>query len=210
MRSLSLRQTLLAGGAALMLGGSAIGFASAQQTPTPPATPGQTTPARPGPQAFLDALARQLGVTTERLQQAMTEARTELGLPDRAGMKPRFGPGMPGWGMGRGGVDVSVAAQAIGITVQQLRQELPGKSLAQIAEAHGKDPAAVATALKSASDQRIDQAVAAGRLTAEQASQLKQHMHQRVDERLNQALPQGARGSRGPKHRTPGMSMPRI
>jgi hypothetical protein len=53
----------------------------------------------------------------------------------------------------------AIAAQAIGITPQQLRQELPGKSLAMVAEAHGKNPADVANALKTASNAHIDQAM---------------------------------------------------
>jgi hypothetical protein len=53
----------------------------------------------------------------------------------------------------------AVAAQAIGITPQQLQQELPGKSLAQVAAAHGKSSADVASALKQAVSQRIDRAM---------------------------------------------------
>src|SRR5213594_2242159 len=83
MWSLPAKRTLLAIGAALVLVGSVLGLALAQQgaTPTPgtPA-PGQTAPGRPGHQAFIDALARQLGITSERLQQAMTAARNEVGL----------------------------------------------------------------------------------------------------------------------------------
>jgi hypothetical protein len=52
-----------------------------------------------------------------------------------------------------------VAAQAIGISPQQLRQEIPGKSLAQVAEAHGKNSADVASALKTAANQRVDQGI---------------------------------------------------
>ncbi|MBI4495040.1 MAG: hypothetical protein HY690_19880 [Chloroflexi bacterium] len=196
-----MRRALLAGGVALLLGGATLGLAFAQQTPTPaPTAPGQTAPARPGHQAFLDALARRLGITTERLQQAMTEARNEVGLPER-GMKPGFGHGGRGHSFGRGGLDASAAAQAIGISVDQLRQELPGKSLAQVAQAHGKNPADVATALKSAANQRIDQAATAGRLTAEQATQLKQQTAQRIDQQINQVVPEGAKGfhGRGPK-----------
>jgi len=51
----------------------------------------------------------------------------------------------------------AIAAQAIGINPQQLHQELQGKSLATVAQAHGKNPADVAAALKTASDAHIDQ-----------------------------------------------------
>lgn len=192
----AVRRGILAGGAVLIVGGAAIGVASAQQptpTPSPRATPpAQATP-RPGYQAFLEALARRLGITTERLQQAITEARNDVGLPQRG---PGFGFGKHGRGFFFGGVDFSVAAQAIGISVDQLRQELPGKSLAQVAQAHGKNPADVATALKNAINQRIDQAVAAGKITADQASQAKQQAAQRIDQLMNQVVPQ--RGLRGP------------
>lgn len=194
MRFLSLRRTLLAGGIAVLLAGSVIGLALAQQTPTPvPAPPTKATAARPGNQAFLDALARQLGITTDRLKEAMTEARKEVGTP-KQGIKPRieqthkFGPAI---------LNGSVAAQAIGISAAQLRQELPGKSLAQVAEAHGKNPADVATALKNAANQRIDLAATAGRLTAEKAAQQKQQVAQRIDQQMNQVVKQAAPRLRG-------------
>lgn len=60
---------------------------------------------------------------------------------------------------GARGMFATVAAQAIGITPEELRQELPGKSLAQVAQAHGKNSADVASALKQAADARIDQAM---------------------------------------------------
>src|ERR1051326_7097300 len=53
----------------------------------------------------------------------------------------------------------AVAAQAIGITPEQLHQELPGKSLAQVAEAHGKSADDVASALKTAAHARVDQRI---------------------------------------------------
>jgi hypothetical protein len=87
------------------------------------------------------------------------------------------------------GVALGVAAQAIGITPQQLRTELPGRSLAQVAQAHGKNPADVATALKNAANQRIDAEVAAGELTADQAAQRKQMVDQHIDQAMNEVVP---------------------
>lgn len=192
----AVRRSILAGGVVLIVGGAAIGVASAQQ-PTPTPSPGTTPPAqatpRPGYHAFLEALARRLGITPERLQQAITEARNDVGLPQRG---PGFGFGKHGRGFFPGGVNFSLAAQAIGISVDQLRQELPGKSLAQVAQAHGKNPSDVANALKNAINQRIDQTVAAGRLTTEQANQAKQQAAQRIDQLMTQVVPQG--GLRGP------------
>ncbi|MBV9131568.1 MAG: hypothetical protein JO318_02660 [Chloroflexi bacterium] len=92
---------------------------------------------------------------------------------------------------------LNTAAQAIGISVQQLQSELPGKSLAQVAEAHGKTAADVATALKNAANQRIDQAVTNGRLTADQANTDKTNIDNRIDQMVNQVVPQGGFGGPG-------------
>ena len=164
------RRGLAAGVAAVVLGVAALGVAAAQQTPTtsPSPSPGQTAQQQPTKQSFMDALAKRLGITTDALQQAISQARTDVGLPaGKAGNG--FGPGGPGGFRGPGGHGfggrgligqaLNVAAQAIGISTDQLRQELPGKSLTQVAQAHGKNPTDVANALKNAGHQRVDQAV---------------------------------------------------
>mgnify|MGYP003863855701 CR=1 FL=1 len=201
MSVLRLKRAILAGGVALLLGASALGLAFAQEPATPTPAPSE----RPSPpmaryQAFLDALARRLGVSSERLQQAIDEARAEVGVPEGA-MKPFFGHGRRGLRLAH--LDLSVAAQAIGISIEQLRQELPGKSLAQVAQEHGKDPNAVATALKDALGQRIDEAVAAGKLTQEQAAQLKEKATRHVDQLMNRVMPQRAKGARWWKSTAP-------
>ena len=84
---------------------------------------------------------------------------------------------------------MNAAAQAIGITPEQLRQELPGKSLTDVARAHNVDPARVATALKNEANTRIDQAVTNGRLTAEQATQAKQRASEEIDRLMTVQLP---------------------
>jgi transposase-like protein len=178
----STRRVLVAVCAVLVLGGLAVGVAAAQATPTPT---GQN-------QSFVDALARRLGITSANLQQAISQARTDVGLP---GQGFPFGPG--GGRGGRGGGDLTAAAQAIGISADQLRQELPGKSLAQVAQAHGKNPTDVANALKTAAHQRIDQAVTAGRLTADQANQQKTRVDQRIDQQINEVRQQGGQGGPG-------------
>ena len=181
----STRRVLVAACAVLVLGGLAVGAAAAQATPTP--TPSGQAPS--GYQAFVDALARRLGVTSANLQQAISQARADVGLPANG---QGFGPG----GRGRGGFgpDLTTAAQAIGISADQLRQELPGKSLAQVAQAHGKNPTDVANALKNAANQRIDQDVTAGRLPSDQAAQRKQQASQRIDQLMNEVRQPGGPG----------------
>jgi hypothetical protein len=186
----SIRHGVVAGAAVLVLAASAVGIAAAQTQPTP--TPGTT---QNGYQAFVDALAKRLNISTSTLQTAISQARTDAGLPAGNGFPGPghgFGPGGPkGGGFGpRGFFDLNTAATAIGISADQLRTELPGKSLAQVASAHGKSAADVATALKNAAHTRIDQAVSAGRLTADQGNTQKTQVDQRIDQVVNQVLPQ--------------------
>jgi hypothetical protein len=74
-----------------------------------------------------------------------------------------------------------------------LQQELQGKSLAQVAQAHGKSGTDVANALINAANQRVDQAVAAGRITADQGNTQKTNIATRINQLVNQVMPQ--RGS---------------
>ena len=108
-----------------------------------------------------------------------------------------FGPGGGERGGFGPGASLDAAAQALGLTTDQLRQDLVGKSLAQVAQAHGKNPSDVATAMKNAANQHIDQAVSSGQLTADQAAQRKQQVSQRIDQLINQVLPQGGSGGAG-------------
>ena len=69
---------------------------------------------------------------------------------------------------------IVVSAKAIGITPQELASQLKaGSSIAQVATAHQVDPGTVVTALVTAGNQRIDKAVANGRLTPDRAAVLK-------------------------------------
>jgi hypothetical protein len=152
-------------------------------TTTAPATPGaQSAQSQPNYQAFVDALAKRLGITSSALQTAVSQARTDVGLPANGG----FGPGGPGGRAGGRGMDMNAAATAIGIQVTQLQQEGATKSLADVATPHGKNATDVANALKNAAHQRIDQDVTAGRMTADQATQAKQQADQRIDQLMRQ------------------------
>jgi polyhydroxyalkanoate synthesis regulator phasin len=185
--SRSIRRGLVAGCAVAVLGGAAVGIAAAQAQPATPTT-GQ---AQSGYQKFVDALAKRLNVTSANLQTAITQARSDAGLPAN-------GPGFPGGKGERGGpgrgVDLNAAATAIGIPAAQLRTELNGKSLADVAKAHGKTADDVTTALKNAAHQRVDQAVTGGKLTADQANTQKTQADQRIDQLVTQVMPQGGPG----------------
>ena len=199
MRNVPFKRTALAGVAGLALVGASLGVAGAQQAPT--ASPTPTAPAtRPATgqtpadhqarhDQFLAAVAAKLNVTPDRLRQAMEQTRTELGIPDR----PSGGPGRGGF---RAGLDA--AATALGISVDQLRQELPGKSLADVARARNVNPTTVANALKADANARIDQAAAAGRIPSDQVAAAKQRAAAEIDQRLTQQVPVGGAPTGGP------------
>ncbi len=74
----------------------------------------------------------------------------------------------------------------------------PGKSLAQVASNHGKQASDVVNALTTAADARIDQAVSGGRLTADQGNTQKTNVANRINQLVNQVMPQGGPGGNGP------------
>jgi polyhydroxyalkanoate synthesis regulator phasin len=188
----SLGRVAAAAGAVVVLGGAAVGIAAAQTQPS--ATP----TAQSNYQKFIDALAQKLGVSSQTLEQDITSARQSTGMPANGGFPGRGGPrpGGPRGGFGPG-LDFQVVAQTLSISTDQLRTELAGKSLAQVAQAHGKTGGDVATALKDAANKRIDQAVSSGRLTQDQGNTQKTNLGQRIDNLVNQVTPQGGPGGPG-------------
>jgi polyhydroxyalkanoate synthesis regulator phasin len=105
------------------------------------------------------------------------------------------GPGR-GFGLLREGMDT--VAATIGVTPEELRTELQGgKSLAEVAKAHGVEPAAVTDALVQLADRELDQAVADGKLTAEQAQKMRDRVGDLVARFVDHA------GGGGPHGRPP-------
>lgn len=184
----TLRRVAVAGVAVLVLGGAAVGIAAAQAQPSTTPTAQQT-----GYQKFITALAQRLNISPQTLQDDISKARQDAGLPAGQGF-PGRGRGPRGFG---GGLELNTAATAIGITTQQLQTELQTKSLADIATAHGKQPADVAKALKDAANARIDQAATARNLTPDQVNQMKTQVDQHIDQLMTQVLPKGGPGRGG-------------
>lgn len=207
-RFVSFKRSLAVASAAVLIGAGAFGIAHAQQTPTP--TPGSVGPT-PTPAAhaqrgarieqFLDTLAAKLGITPEKLKQAIQETRQQF----RSGPGHKGGLPLPGQA-GRPGLaaELNVAAQAIGITLDQLRQELPGKSLSDVAKAHNVDPSKVADALKADANAKIDQLASGRNLSADRVTQLKQHAAALIDRLMSRQFPAKAvPGARGNSNRSP-------
>jgi hypothetical protein len=97
---------------------------------------------------------------------------------------------------------LDAAASYLGLTEAQLHSELAsGKTLAQIAEDHGKSADGLVNALVNAAKQKLDAAVKAGRLTQSQADQMLSDLHSRITDLVNGKLP--APGGDG-FHRPPG------
>ena len=91
-----------------------------------------------------------------------------------------------GWGM-RGSSLVDATAEVTGLTVEDVIAALQeGQTFAQIAEEAGMAPQAIVDAFLTDREAALDDAVADGRLTQEQADQMLEEMAERISERLEQ------------------------
>lgn len=80
---------------------------------------------------------------------------------------------------------LAVAAKYIGIKPKALASELKGKSLAQVATAHGKTVSGLKDALLKPFKARLDKAVAAGRISSADAQARLAKISARLDELIN-------------------------
>lgn len=88
---------------------------------------------------------------------------------------------------------VRTAADTIGIDTKALAQEVrSGKTVAQVAQEHGVNPQQVIDAVVAKAKDRIDEAVANGKLTAERASVLTQRVTERVTKLVNETPHRGS------------------
>lgn len=89
---------------------------------------------------------------------------------------------------------LATAASTIGIDPKGLLRELRGgKSIAAVAQEHGVDAQKVVDALTSAADQKVDDAVKAGKLDASRAATLKARLAARIQALVNRTPRVGAR-----------------
>ncbi len=101
-------------------------------------------------------------------------------------------------GVMAGGVVMDAAAEYIGISETALMTERhDGKSLAQIAVAHGKTAAGLEAALVTAFKANLNSAVAAGRITADQAATALATFQSRVQTMIDRTAtgPMDGRGA---------------
>jgi hypothetical protein len=87
-------------------------------------------------------------------------------------------------------LDLGAAADYLDLTVEELHDELAkGRSLADIARDEGKSVDGLVQALVDAAEERIDDAVAAGRLSEDAADELKEDLEERMRDRVDDELP---------------------
>lgn len=173
----------------------------------------------PSPSTFFEAVAKHLGVSTEKLQDAtkaaaldQVDAALDAGtitkeqadqLKSRieASEWPLLGGfglfgGFRGWHHDGIAVKFPAAADYLGLTAAELREELAaGKSLADVAEARGKSVDGLKQAIVAEAREQLDQAVQNGKLTDDQAKKMLEDIESRIDEIVNGTF-SGPRGGK--------------
>ena len=152
-------------------------------------------------QAVLDDAANQLGISpgklgdalkkalSDRVDAAVTAGRLTNAEGDSLKQRinsadfPLFGGFRAGFGHFGFFGDLSAAAEYLGLTEAQLRSQLEnGNSLAQVATAQGKSVSGL-----------LDRAVAAGRLTQAQETEMLGGLRDRITNLVNSTPPSGDR-----------------
>lgn len=185
-------------------------------------------------QTVLADAARELGVTPERLRTALENAlvkRIDAAVADgrlteeqgdrvkariRSGNLPLLAPRLhPGRGHVHGRAarfaKLDVAASYLGIDRAELREALrSGKSLADVAREQGKSVDGLVAALTNAARERLDAAVAAGRLTDAQRDEIAARLEQRIRTFVERTFdrPWGRSGRDGSERRGTAFSSP--
>ena len=139
-------------------------------------------------QVVIDALVAD---ATERLEEAITDLPDRMtDVVNREGLPDRGGPGGPGGRhLFRPGLDA--AADAIGITEDDLRAALQdGDTIADVATANDVEVQTVIDALVADATAHIDEEVAEGDLTEEEAAERKADLEERITALVNGERPE--------------------
>lgn len=216
--------TFVAGGAAiaaLVVGLGAAGAVAASRMLSPSEES----------KAVIDDAAAQLGVKPQALSDALKQALKNrvdeavdagtLTKEEAAKLKERIDsdeyPLL--FGHGAGGPDgrefghhghfeiLATASAYFGMSEADLRAALDDQSLADIAKKKGKSVSGLVKALVAAEEKKIDEAVADGRITTAQASELKSELTERMQALVNGEL--GEHGERPGPGFWPGSGSPR-
>lgn len=171
-------------------------------------------------QAIIDDAAKRLGVEPQKLSDALEQAygdridkaveagrlteeqATELKARIAAGDMPLVGVpgrhGHDGFGGGRHGGPFGgfeAVTDYLGLDRDALRAQLEaGKSLADVAAAQGKTAEGLKAAITAAATEKLDAAVADGRLTAGQKQRMLDELGSRIDDMITRTGAPGAFG----------------
>lgn len=151
-------------------------------------------------QAVRDALAGLVGdgsITQEQADEVATTLGESAALRGGPGGFGHGGFGGPGGGLAAG---VDAAAEALGLTAEELRTALAegGTSLADVAEAEGVETQELVDALVAAATEHLEEEVAEGDLTQERADEVIAVLPERVADLVEREVPAGGPGRWGP------------
>jgi gas vesicle protein len=190
---------LVAGsGAGLILSQS--GFAGASSAPAIVATVGDSTgtadQGRPDPSTriaeVLQPLVENGTLTQAQLDTVVQTLADNMPQGGRGGRGDHGGRGGRGDHGGRGqrGEHLEAAATALGVTADELRTELQaGKTIAQVAADQGVDVQDVIDALVAEVKEHLDEEVASGEHTQEEADAKLAEATTRITDRVNNGKP---------------------
>ncbi len=197
--------------AVAFLGGGVLLGRTFADTPTPTPTPAKQQ-AQTLWQDWLNRVAQILGVTPERLTDAFKQAARETVqqavqsgklTQDQANrILQRIDQGQffvgPFFGKGRPAIHfdlrrhLDALAGFLGMNTSDLLNELrSGKSLAQIAQEHGKSRDELKNFLTQQFNQAVDQLVQQGRLTQDQANNAKSRFQSNLDRLIDSTFKAG-------------------
>lgn len=146
---------------------------------------------------------------TERLQEVLqplvddgtiTQAQADAVIEALQAANPKGGPGGPGRQGGRG-PGFAVVAETLGLTEEEVRQAvIDGQTLAELAAANGSSAEELVDALLADIKSHMDEKVAAGDLTQEEADAKYAEAQERTAEFVNNTKPPMGPGGPGGQH----------
>ncbi len=171
-----------------------------------------------------EAIARNLGISVEEYDAAVETAQQEvideavaegwLTEDQAERMRERMEEGDMPWIKGRNsrfvrraaGHSITTVAETLDMTPQELLAELrDGRSIAEIAAEQGVDTQTIVDALMDQLREKLDEAVANGRLTQERADWILSQAETRITDMLNRTWGDHMPGGRFDGFRRPGM-----
>lgn len=144
-------------------------------------------------QEVVDALVAEATARLDEIEGELPERMTDLVHREGLGAVGRHRQHLLGEGL-------DAAAAALDLEPDDLRGQLAdGSTLAEVAEAEGVEVQVVIDALVAEATTHIDEAVADGRLDADEAEEMKADLVDRITERVNEGAPFAGR-LRGGRH----------